>query len=672
MYWFRDQSFLVFIPWLIDALAWFLGGWLITSHAFKIEGNKRLIVGFGLGLIVNLWLINLVGHWIAPPLAYHLSALIVLLVGLIFSIKSGEPLFYPAVVKVWPILILWAGVFIYSLMLERGLKIFDDQLQLPAISVIANGGFPPKYFLNASSQFAYHYGFQILAASLMRIGGMFPWSASDFAKALIWSYSLILLGLIIHRYIKNIWKTIVAVVIFTFLGNTRYLLMLLPANVLQTFDGSIGFLGVSTSMNAPFSKALFMPWDVVPGPPTPYIFGFQSGIYASYHMYHSGQLPLALVLVFLIWLLYKETKTWKSIPFLAILLSYLALTYESAYALIAASFVLLFILQKIKRKAGRLDFLNPLLMALFISIPFAFLQGGSLLSLIQSAFFKFLGNQPQVSVHNLTEQVISINWPPSIFSTNFGDLSLFDPRQLMVGLLDIGPILFFVPILTKWAWIKFMAGEWMVGSLATCSLMGFLTATFLRYNPSRDAITRFSELVIVFWYVFFVILIFEPKNGLKKIVQIFAILCLVLVSVSGAANFLTQLSAIPKPVLSDHITSLDARISSQTWGRLPNDEIIFDPNPFDGRASVVTGLPTVVWEYRQVLPFWQELYDNPSLKGILQNKYRYVYIDERWWAGLTESQKASLSNPCIRVVAEAATDNEFRRLLNLEQCKISS
>jgi len=452
MYWFRDQSFLYFIPWLIDALAWFIGGWLIATHAFKIDVNKRLIVGFGLGLIFNLWLINLVGHCLSTSLAYHLSALIVLLVGLLFWIKSGKPFFESAMLKVWPILLLWAGVFIYSLMLERGLKIFDDQLQLPAISVIASGGFPPRYFLNANSQFAYHYGFQILAASLMRIGGMFPWSASDFAKALIWSYSLILLGFIIHAYIKNVWKTIAAVAIFTFLGNTRYLLMLLPSSVLQTFDSSIGFLGVSAFMNVPFSQALFMPWNVVPGPPTPYIFGFQSGIYPSYHMYHSGQLSLAMVLIFLIWLLNKEIKNWKSIPFLAIILSHLALTYESAYALLAASFIFLYTLLRLKRNACQFDSMKPLLIALFISIPFAFFQGGSLLSLIQSAFFKFLGNQPQVSVHNLTEQVISINWPPSIFSTNFGDLSLFDVHQLIVGLLDIGPILFFVPMLTPWAW----------------------------------------------------------------------------------------------------------------------------------------------------------------------------------------------------------------------------
>jgi len=672
MYWVRTQSIFSFLPWIICASIWFLGGYLIVIHAFNVDKNKRLFLGFGVGLILNLWLTNIIGHWFPPTPSFYLPSIIIFSIGLILSRRSQIQWFDQAVLKSWPILLLWVAVFLYSLLLERGLKIFDDQLQLPAISVIASGGFPPKYFLNANSQFAYHYGFQILAASLMRIGGMFPWSASDFAKALIWSYSLILLGLIIHGYIKNVWKTIAAVAIFTFLGNTRYLLMLLPTSVLQTFDGSIGFLGVSASMNVPFSQALSMPWDVVPGPPTPYIFGFQSGIYSSYHMYHSGQLPLALVLIFLIWLLYKETIPLKSIPFLAIILSYLALTYESAYALLAASFILLYTLLRLKRKANHLDSLKPLLIALFISIPFAFLQGGSLLSLVQSAFFKFLGNQPQVSVHNLTEQVISINWPPSIFSTNFGDLSLFDPRQLMVGLLDIGPILFFVPIITKWAWKKFNAGEWMIGSIALSSLMGFLAATFLRYNPSRDAITRFSELVIVFWYMFFVILIFDSKNGFKKPVQVIAIFCLILVSVSGAANFLTQLSAIPKPVLSDHITSLDARISSQTWGRLPVDEIIFDPNPFDGRASVVTGLPTVVWEYRQVLPFWKELYDNPSLEGILQNKYRYIYIDERWWAGLTEAQKASLSNPCITVVAEAAVDNEFRRLLDLEQCATTS
>lgn len=240
--------------------------------------------------------------------------------------------------------------------------------------------------------------------------------------------------------------------------------------------------------------------------------------------------------------------------------------------------------------------------------------------------------------------------------------------QLIVGLLEIGFILFFIPMIAKWSLRKFKTGDWMIGVITVSTLIGFALSIFLRYNPSRDAIARFAEYAITFWFLFLIIILFSPDMLLKKWGRILAIVCMLPVSISGIANFTAQLSAIPKPVLSDHITGLDAQISSRVWGTLPVDEIIFDPNSLPGRASEVTGLPTVIWQYRQILPAWQELYDNPSWQGILKNHYRYVYIDERWWSELTDAEKESLSNDCIKVIAEASKDNEFRKLLDLVAC----
>jgi hypothetical protein len=389
-------------------------------------------------------------------------------------------------------------------------------------------------------------------------------------------------------------------------------------------------------------------------------------------MYHTGLWPLALITISLIWLLSQKVQTWKSIPFLAILWSFLALTYESCYALFAAGVGMLFIYQYLFKKQNRNNSLDYVFASFLISIPIALLQGGAVLNILQGALARFTGSQALVSVHDQTTEVFSLNWPPTIFSSTFGDLSIFNLHQLIVALLEIGPILFFVPFIMKWACKKITSGNWMIGSIAGSSLLGFLAAIFLRYNPSRDAITRLMEFSITFWYLFLIILLFDPEMELKRWVRILTIISLVMVSVSGFVNFFTQLSAIPKPVLSDHITGLDARISSEVWGTLPNNEIVFDPNALPGRASEVTGLPTVIWQYRQVLPFWEELYENPSLAGILQHQYRYVYIDERWWTGLSEAEKDSLSNPCIKVVAESSTGNEFRRLLDLEQCTSTS
>jgi len=672
MYWFREQNILSFFSWIFCMLAWWLGGSLISAHNFNLEKKHWLFAGFGLGLVLYLWLANIIGHWLPPTYAYTLPSIIILMVGLLLTKKELKQLIDKAILDSWPILVIWAGIFCYSLLLERGLMIFDEQLQLPAISVIANSYLPPRYFLNAETPFVYHYGFQLLGASLMKIGGMFVWSASDFAKALVWSFSLIMAGLVANQYIKNTWKTVAGIAVFTFLGNTRYLLMLLPVNILQTFDKSIGFLGVSSSMKATFSQSLFMPWNVIPGPPRPFIFGFVSGIYLPYHMHHTGQFPFAILIIFLIWFLSSRAKSWKAVPFMSIVWAQLALTYESAYALLAASLVVIFIYQYIIKKDRSVELLNFTLIALMISIPIALFQGGALISIVQNVMQKFGGGQSLVSVHNKVDQIFSFNWPPTIFSSNFGDLNLFNPAQLIVGLFEIGPIVFLLPFIVKWCLRKYKSGDWIVGFIILSTLFGFLAYIFLRYNPSRDAITRFSEFVMAVWYFFLIILIFEPNNGLKRLPVVFSIICTFLISISGLCNFLVQLSAIPNPVLSDHITGLDSRISSQVWGTLPENEIIFDPNALPGRASEVTGLPTVFWQYRQVLPFWKELYDHPSLEGILENHFRYVYIDERWWLGLTESEKKSLSNPCIQVVAEITVEKEFRRLLDLAQCNLAS
>jgi hypothetical protein len=671
MYWFRNQSITASLPWLLAAALWTLGGWLIITHLFNAGKKERLIFGFGLGLVLYLWLANLVGHWFAPAITYFLPALAILAIGLLAARRSANRLLDAADLNIWPILLLWAGVFVYSLLLERGLMIYDDQLHLPAISVMGAGSLPPRYFLNASSQFAYHYGFDLLGASLMRTGGMFAWSASDLSKALVWSFSLVMLGYLANQFIKNKRKTIAGVLAFTFLGNTRYILMLLPATLLQSLDHSIGFLGVSAVMKIPFSQSLFMPWTVIPGPPTPYTFGFISGIYASYHMFHTGQWPLALVIIGLIWLLASRVKSWKSIPFLTILWAQLALTDESSYALLAASLVILFLFLRLARKSQPVESFRQVLIALLISIPIVLFQGGALISIVQNTLLKFTGSQPLVSVHDKAASMFSFNWPPTIFSGTFGDLSLFDPSQLLVGLLEIGPVLLFVPLIVRWAVKKFTPGNWMLTWITLSTLIGFFISIFIRYNPSRDAITRFAEYAITFWYLFLIILIFSPGMEIKKWTRILAIGCSLLAAVSGVANFSAQFSAIPKPVLSDHITGLDAQISSQVWGSLPENEIIFDPNALPGRASEVTGLPTLIWEYRQILPFWYDLYKNPSLQGILQNHFRYVYIDERWWSGLTPAQRESLSDGCIQVIAQATADNEFRKLLDLGKCTLA-
>ncbi len=678
MYWFRHTSILGFLPWILTTAIWFVGGWLIAIHAFDLKKHERLIIGFGIGMVIYLWLINLLGRWLPNNISFYVPALLTLAIGVIYSKFSKNKLADLSDFQIWPVLMIWAMVFVYSLFLERGLMIFDDVFHLSSISLMGAGKIPPLFFLNGNFDYAYHYGFDILGASLMRLGDMFAWSAFDFSKAIAWSYSIILLGLVFYRFIKSTWKAILGAFVFTFLSGTRYLLMLLPANFLQQFDSQIGFIGISTTMNTTFSKSLFMQWSGLPNPPQPYLFGFINGIYSSYHFFHTGEWPLALIIIYILWLVSSKPISWKILPLLVILWSHLALTSESCYGLLIAAFALFFLFYKVIKKGIFPKSFNILLSALIISLPFAFLQGGAIFEIIMNVFRKIFSVQPNLVSDSNVATMFSINWPPKIILTTFTDLDLFNPAHLFVAILEIGPILFFVPMLIRRFLTKANTDQWMTGLLAFCTLIGFFIPLFISFDLIRNVITRFAAFAMIFWFILFLLLILGPENTLGKFMKTIAIISVILMSISGIVNFSTQLSAIPKPVLSEHLVSLDAQISSKVWGSLSQKDFVYDPDNVPGRAVELIGIATIARpglytnEMSLLLPSWEDLYQNPSIAGFQKNNFRYVYLDEKWWSGMTDGQKDSLSNPCVKVVAEASADNEFRKLLDLEKCAPTS
>lgn len=680
MYWFRNESFISILPWLMTTAMWFVGGWLIASHAFNLKKNERILFGFGIGLLLYLNLLNLLSRFLPSSISFIIPALLVLIAGILLARKDGRAFIDLQDLSIWPILLMWAGLFIYSLLLERGLVIFDDQYHLSSASLMGAGRIPPLYFFNAHFNYSYHYGFDLIGATLMKMGGFFPWSAVDIAKALIWSYTLIMVGFILYEFLHSKWKAIFGTVIFSFLSGTRYLLTLLPQSFLQSIDASIGLEGASTSLGTTFSKSLFMPWDIIPGPPTPYRFAFINGVNSSYQMFHTGEYTLTFAIIILIWLLASRINSWKSLPILILLWAHLSLTSESAYGLMALAIVIYFLFQKVFKKPETQPSFNILGAALLASIPIAIFQGGALTEILRDILQSVINQRPIVtSSATAANSLIALNWPPKIISGNFTDLSVFNPAQLLVGLFELGPILFFIPAILKWSFKKFNSEQWMTGVIALFTLFGILIPIFFSVGMLRNSIIRFTTYALFFAYILFVNLLFEKDHFKKKAVKILAYFCTALMSVAGVGNFITQLSAIPKPVLSDHITALDAQICSQIWGKLSQTDTVFDPNGLPGRAVELTGIATVVKsghfyaiDLSQNLPSWDELYIDPSLQGFLKNGYRYVYTDDAWWGGLSETEKNSLSAPCIRVIAEATKDNRFRRLLDLAQCKQTS
>jgi hypothetical protein len=673
MYWFREFNLLGFIPFALAALVWTLGGWLIATHAFDLPKRQRLLVGFGLGLVIYLWLLNLIGGWFEIRLAYLLPALLVFVFGILYFWKSDKPFLDWEDLKVSPFLIFFIGLFIYSVLLERGLGIYDDYHHLPAISAMGAGNLPPRYMLNAAYDYSYHYGFELLGGSLMQLGNLFPWSAFDLGKTIVWVYSLVLVAFLLNQYLEKTWKVFLGVVLFLFMGGTRYLMMLLPASFLQTFDKAITFSGVSQDLNLPFSKILFAQWSVGGGPPQPYIYGLTNSLNSPYILNHMGEFPLALIILVLLWFLADKFTSYKAIPFIAILFAHLALTYESTYGLIMVSLVLAVIYLKFIRKKVASRTFWFFLVAAAISIPFAVLQGGSLFSIFKGVFEKAVGSQSAIIIHPNAESVFSFQWPPSISTAHFGALSIFSLPQLIVGLFEIGPIIFFTPSITKWVWNKFKQGEWILGVVVISTWVGFIISMLVSYNLSERDITRFNKHALLFWNLFFIIILLQNEKTWNKWSRGLAIFCTGLMLVTGIFNAWIQQSALTRPVLSDGIDGLDSQVTNQVWGRLDQKDLIFDPGSNDWRATAVTGLLTASSMNRETTPLWNQLSRNPSLEGYLQNGFRFLYVDQGWWRSLTDAQRTSLSNPCIKTIASASMDDDFlfRKLLDMGPCSIN-
>ncbi|MEA1977214.1 MAG: hypothetical protein U9N80_04880, partial [Chloroflexota bacterium] len=103
MYWFRTGNALdglALVPFFILLT---MGGWLLSTHAFKLKSRERVIVGFGLGLALTLWFSNLLGRWLPPQIAFWGAVGLVLLLGLLSTIWSDRPFLDKKDLQAWPL-----------------------------------------------------------------------------------------------------------------------------------------------------------------------------------------------------------------------------------------------------------------------------------------------------------------------------------------------------------------------------------------------------------------------------------------------------------------------------------------------------------------------------------------------------------------------------------------
>jgi hypothetical protein len=684
MYWYRDGSALSLLPWLATiALVW-LGGWLLVSRLFKLERKERLITGLALGIVLYSWLVNLIARFVAPNLGFLLPAILLFLLGaLVAFIHRDEYKIEWKDFSVWPWLL--AGLFLVWVfaLLGKGLAIFDEQKNLSLISIIANGDVPPRFFLDYPRLFVYHYGFHLFGASLMRLGGMLPWSAFDMAKAIMWGLSLMLAFLVGRRYSGSQRGGLITALVLAFASGARYLLFLLPPSILLKANDLITLQGTSAFINKPFSEALSSGWTIDGGPPMDYIFGFLNGIMDPLVMAHQGPNLYSVLIFLLVWLLLPKIASKWAIPIIAIIFSVWALAWEATYALFMISLFLFALLYRWREGHLNLPHIRGVLWAALISIPVVALQGGTITELLREAIFQF-ESDPQ-STGLIAQSVgaglaivpkaatdifgFSLRWPPAILSAHLGPLNVLSPIQLLVAFFELGPVILFSPMITIWAWKRAKASDWLIGVFALSAIVGFLIPIFLEYQQDRD-ISRLSWQAMLTWTLLLPLILSQRNLNWGGNVRKVAVLSLGIAVFGGIVIMGIQFTAAPITQLAHRYTELDAKLTSQIWGDFDSDTKIFGPL---GTSTVITGQITgqLLGEPANLNDHWNELTQSPNLAQFMKHNYEFVIIDSRRFDDLTQEQRAEFDADCIEVYAEVWDNSRvnFRQVLDIRGCQ---
>jgi hypothetical protein len=273
--------------------------------------------------------------------------------------------------------------------------------------------------------------------------------------------------------------------------------------------------------------------------------------------------------------------------------------------------------------------------------------------------------QPALDVLGFT-----LRWPPAILSSHLGALSLFSPIQLLVGIFELGPVVFFTPWLTVWALRRARGGDWMFGVLALAAWVGFLMPLFLQYEADRD-ISRLASQALLIWTLMLLFAITDRSSRWKLLWRQAGIGALVVVCIGGLVVAGIQFTAASTTQLGDNFNKLDASISAQMWGKIPEQADVFGPL---GSTTILSGhLTGHLLDESPEGSVFAILTADPSLANLLKWQYDYIYIDSRGWDALSPEirEAAGLDAACVVVAAEVWDNSHvnFRRLLDLRDCQ---
>ena len=548
----------------------------------------------------------------------------------------------------------------------------DDFQNLPLTSMIATGDIPPHFILDPDVSFGYHYFSLLFAAQLMHIADVYVWTALDLARGLGFTLGLMLSALFVQRVTGSRLAGLAGGMMTAFAGGTRWLLLLFPEGLLQKLGADLQMIGSGAHTAPDLVAAMTSQWAATGMGPFPFPFAFINGFNpAGVITYHAGAGGLTTLIAALLLLLHNKWKGWRAWLVMTALLASAGLANEVQLAEICVGVVLVLLVFLLVRRSWRF----PVSLWRWAAVAFAagliaLFQGGVLTSLVQDRLISILPGSPAAASAYHTFQ-FSLFWPPKVLSSHLGYLSLTDPAQLLLALVEIGPILLVTPLVLAWMVKALRYQRWyecMLVCAGTASLGLFVVE--LSGPAGLTALTRAQSLFIGVLQTFAVPSLWLWARRRSDKIKAWCGAFLAVSIYGGLVLFGFSLIAAARPVASDFLTLTDIKMTALYWDQLEEDALVFDTET--SRSPVIFGRPSnAAYDWFNRKPEWLALRENPDPAALRAAGYRYLYLDDQYWQSLTEEQKAALQAPCVKVVHEETLffPSEMRRLLEVSECR---
>jgi len=665
MYWSRTGSPFDILLWLLVSGGWWLGGWLIVTHVFRLRPGERLLAGLASGLLLFIVISNLLAHVLPLTIAFWGASVFLVILGSFAAWRSKiRPIFQKEDLQAWPQFLVLAGLLILFIQINRGLAIFDDFFNLPMVSMMAAGDVPPHFHLDVVNWLGDHYGLHLFAAGLMRIGGFLPWSAFDVSKALSIALTPVLAWAWFRRVTRSEKAGFLGAVLVLLGSGTRWLLLLLPADWLISLGAKVNLLGTSIHSGPDLYTALASPFQVEGGGLFPFPFAILNGIFTPtiLAMASAGALPAMTVIT----LLLLARRRWSPLAGIiyGLILASLALSAEHIFGVFCIGILLAAVIHILTRRSfsGTWQWGWVLIPSVVLA-----LVGGGVITEFARGLISQLTKGASAQTYGALG--FSLRWPPALLSAHLGSLSLLNPGLLVIALAEIGPIILLSPWVTIWAWKQARRGNWVVAGLGFGAIVSFLFPLVIRYEMDRD-IARLTASALFTWLLLGFPLVWFYSQKAGKWMRTALGAGYVVTVTAGFAILVIELIAMSHPQLTYFVDDADALLSKKYWNRLENGAQILDNIPDRAITLFGRGGGHAYATTYEPYPAWLDLIKTADPVQAKQAGYDYIYMDREWWSTLEYPAKRALQQPCVKKMAEGiTTSGEFRWLLDIRTCK---